>query len=500
MLITNKCQSQCSYESWNNSKPVGDYVIGDIVSHNGADYVILANTTWANVEPAVNGPSWSEFNSSCIPAGPPIFEDNTFTATGVWARTAFGNANLMTSGGYTITARGLVYSTTPTPTISDNLILDDDVTIGSYSDMLETILPSTKYYMRGYATNSQGTGYSNEVSFTTIADLDAKNCNLACDNDASLLDPYPWPSTIAPNDTLCVTQNVTVSTVITVQGTIKMCNNALVLLSGAINMYGKSPTTLNYIGQVIYEGCDEKFQGTGSYKGYLPFGQGTIGDEAQMVSYCGSCDVNDQSQFLVLRGNIHLWNAGCRPNSSVLPVELSSFDAEIENNGALLTWTTASELNNDYFEVQTSVDGATWTTITIAQGAGNSSDENTYSYFDEAVNNSIQYYRLKQVDYDGTSTISNIKILKFEKGILFNPIIAFTNSNNEIEVQLGLNGAGTVYVVDSRGRIVGEKSFISVNKHGATLKFDYSNLPRGIYFVSLAHNNQRFSQKVSVIK
>jgi hypothetical protein len=500
MLITNKCQSQCSYESWNSSKPVGDYEIGDIVSYNGADYVMLTNTTWANVAPAVNGPSWSELNSSCIPSGPPIFEDNTFTATAVWARTAFGNANVIASGGYPITARGLVYSTTPTPTISDNLILDDYVTIGSYSDMLETILPSTKYYMRGYATNSQGTGYSNEVSFTTITDLDAKNCNLACDDDASLLDPFPWPTIITPNDTLCVTQNVVVSTTIEVQGTIKMCNNALVLLSGNIIMRGKSPTALDNIGQVIYEGCNEKFQGTGSYKGYLPFGLGIVGDEAQMVSYCGSCDVNNQSQFLLLSGAIDLWNAGCRPNSSVLPVELSSFDAEIENNGALLTWTTASELNNDYFEVQTSVDGATWATITIVQGAGNSSDENTYRYFDEAVNNSIQYYRLKQVDYDGTNTISNIKILKFEKGMLFNPIIAFTNSNHEIEVQLGLNGAGTVYVVDSRGRIVGEKSFISVNKHGATLKFDYRNLPRGIYFVSLVHNNQRFSQKVSVIK
>ena len=500
MLITNKVQSQCSYETWDSSKPSSDYEIGDIVSYNGADYIILSTTTWANSAPAVNGASWSELNSSCTPEGPPIFKANTFESAGVWARTAFGNANIIATGGYPITARGVVYSTNPSPTISDNLILDDFITMGSYSDMLETLLPSTTYYMRGYATNSQGTGYSNEVSFTTIADIDSKDCNLACDNDAALLDPYPWPLLIAPDDTLCVTQNVVVSTAIQVRGTIKMCNNALVLLSGTIYMEGKTPTAPNNIGQVIYEGCNEKFQGTGSYHGYLPNGQGVVGDEAQMVSYCSTCDVNEQSQFLVLSGTIYLWNAGCRPNSSVLPVELTSFNAETENNEALLTWTTGSEINNDYFEVQTSVDGATWETITILQGAGNSHDENTYSYLDEEVHSSIQYYRLKQVDYDGTSTISNIKILRFKKGTILNPIIAFTNSNDEIEVQLGLNGAGTVYVVDSRGRIVNEQSFISVNQHGATLKFDHSNLQKGIYFISLVYNNQRFSQKISLIK
>ena len=99
MLMTNKVQSQCSYETWDSSKPSSDYEIGDIVSYNGADYIILSTTTWANSAPAVNGASWSELNSSCTPEGPPIFKANTFEAAGVWARTAFGNAYLIASGG-----------------------------------------------------------------------------------------------------------------------------------------------------------------------------------------------------------------------------------------------------------------------------------------------------------------------------------------------------------------------------------------------------------------
>ena len=73
------------------------------------------------------------------------------------------------------------------------------------------------------------------------------------------------------------------------------------------------------------------------------------------------------------------------------------------------------------------------------------------------------------------------------------------NESNEIEVRLGLNGLGTVYLVDARGRFAGQQSFISVNKKGTTLKFDKSKLSEGIYFVNLVSNNQRFSQKVSVI-
>jgi hypothetical protein len=219
-----------------------------------------------------------------------------------------------------------------------------------------------------------------------------------------------------------------------------------------------------------------------------------------MLSYCGTCNSSDRSQFLANELVIAWWGAECRPESALLPVQLTAFSAKKQNEGALITWTTGSEINNDYFEVQTSLDGVNWVTIAIIQGAGNSSDENSYSFFDDEPASEIQYYRLVQTDYDGTSTNSNIRTVKFNSDANSQPIIAFENQNNEIEVQLGLNGVGTVYVVDARGRFVGQKSFISVSKHGTTLKFDSSKLSEGIYFVNLVSQNQRFSQKVSVIK
>jgi hypothetical protein len=107
-------------------------------------------------------------------------------------------------------------------------------------------------------------------------------------------------------------------------------------------------------------------------------------------------------------------------NTTTLPVELISFSAKCNTNAVELVWATASEINNDYFEVQKSDDGNVWYYIGTVKGAGNSSIINNYSFVDKE-NTANAYYRLRQVDFDG----------KFE----FSPVI-FSNCNNSEEVNL----------------------------------------------------------------
>jgi hypothetical protein len=85
----------------------------------------------------------------------------------------------------------------------------------------------------------------------------------------------------------------------------------------------------------------------------------------------------------------------------VLPVTLSSFEVINVDNSNELSWTTASETNNDYFIVEYSIDGQNWSQIQKVQGAGNSNSENTYLTYHRDFEKGINYYRLKQVDYDG---------------------------------------------------------------------------------------------------
>ena len=97
-----------------------------------------------------------------------------------------------------------------------------------------------------------------------------------------------------------------------------------------------------------------------------------------------------------------------RPNIKIalndpvsLPIELLYFEAEVNERYNHLTWSTASEINNDYFNIEKTQDGVVFYNIATINGAGNSSTQNYYEYDDYELKNNITYYRLKQTDYDG---------------------------------------------------------------------------------------------------
>ncbi len=91
-----------------------------------------------------------------------------------------------------------------------------------------------------------------------------------------------------------------------------------------------------------------------------------------------------------------------------LPVELSDFRGLVKDDFAELTWVTLSEVQNEGFEIQKSIDGENWERIGFVNGYGNSSQVFYYLFKDENLVEGIQYYRLKQLDFDGTYAYSNI--------------------------------------------------------------------------------------------
>ena len=89
----------------------------------------------------------------------------------------------------------------------------------------------------------------------------------------------------------------------------------------------------------------------------------------------------------------------------LLPVELIYFTGKAEENDVLLSWATSVEINNDYFEVQRSVDGINFEVIGIVDGNGDSNEEIEYRYTDSQPYLGLSYYRLRQVDFDGAFEI-----------------------------------------------------------------------------------------------
>lgn len=143
---------------------------------------------------------------------------------------------------------------------------------------------------------------------------------------------------------------------------------------------------------------------------------GTGGVNSSDVSgpaYVNQLNVNAGEQYVLLINN---WTEGgggytinwtgsagidCTP--STLPVELLGFSGQDKPGFNELTWSTSSERDNDYFRIERSTDGYLWYPVADVKGAGNSSTELTYSIQDKNVeNNIINYYRLKQFDFDGT--------------------------------------------------------------------------------------------------
>lgn len=183
---------------------------------------------------------------------------------------------------------------------------------------------------------------------------------------------------------------------------------------------------------------------------------------------------------------------------SHLPVELTSFIAKVTKQGnVLVSWETASEINNDYFILEKSQDGLLFTTVTTIKGAGNSTNANEYSFLDE--NNSafsIIYYRLKQVDYDGKTNFSSILTVAV-KPDEFKLLHIFSDSqNNKITIHLNsdISTQLKICVTDILGKKQLDES-VRVEKGQNFVRLDAKNLERGIYFYALNNGREQISGK-----
>ncbi len=96
---------------------------------------------------------------------------NTTSASSITINSAVSGGNITSDGGTAITARGIVWGTSALPTLSDNVITDSGTGTGNFTANITGLTPNTTYYIRAYATNSNGTFYGNEVSFSTLSNL-----------------------------------------------------------------------------------------------------------------------------------------------------------------------------------------------------------------------------------------------------------------------------------------------------------------------------------------
>jgi ASPIC/UnbV protein/type IX secretion system substrate protein/VCBS repeat protein len=179
-----------------------------------------------------------------------------------------------------------------------------------------------------------------------------------------------------------------------------------------------------------------------------------------------------------------------------LPIELLSFKATGKEKHVLLEWETANETDNKFFNLQKSSNGRDFENIGIIEGKGISTTNNFYAFVDENPFNGDNYYRLEQVDFDGTSSLSQIEQVRFKKEefkilVTPNPIVS---GSFEIQINHAQENV-QVEIYNLVGQVVYSKRMASDDEL-TTMIIDTKGWSKGIYFVKINDGINHQTEKV----
>lgn len=178
---------------------------------------------------------------------------------------------------------------------------------------------------------------------------------------------------------------------------------------------------------------------------------------------------------------------GLQTICNVLPIQLLTFTGEHKNRKNYINWSTISETNNDYFTLERSFDGYEFSELSVVKGAGTSNSVLDYEVIDHFPESIITYYRLKQTDFNGKVTYSEIILVK---GSEEETIEIFPNPTNGIfEIKTPLNEYAKIKIINSTGAVLKEIECTDQ-------KIDISHFAKGLYFISVETGNTMSVKKI----
>ncbi|OYT10507.1 MAG: hypothetical protein B6I18_08750, partial [Bacteroidetes bacterium 4572_112] len=185
-------------------------------------------------------------------------------------------------------------------------------------------------------------------------------------------------------------------------------------------------------------------------------------------------------------------------DGQALPIDLLSFTTKVHNNSIVLLWQTATEENNDYFTIERSYNAKDFAEVVQVAGAGNSNQILNYRYND--VNADLSqtiYYKLKQTDYDGKYTYSNI-ISVNSKSNVFEIIDSYANNGIiNISINSNVENAASIELYDITGSIIYNNK-IELKKGINSYKIDATKYAIGLYFIRVGNNVQTLNTKLII--
>lgn len=253
-----------------------------------------------------------------------------------------------------------------------------------------------------------------------------------------------------------------------------------------------TPINLIVVNSILYFATNEYANGKNLWKS-----NGTAAGTVLVKNIFASSNTI-QSDFININGTLffsagdatELWAVTI--DDIPLPVSLTNFNASLKTNGAQLTWSTESELNNNHFVIEKSLDGIVFQTLTTINGKGTSTTTSSYQFIDVNFAQSA-YYRLTQVDANGTKTVYH-DLVRFVKSFTEQESISIYPNPAKEKLFVSLPAAkanSAVKLLNLHGKVIQTKI-----ANGQTLTFDVQHLPSGIYLVQHTDGKQVHVSKV----
>jgi hypothetical protein len=257
-------------------------------------------------------------------------------------------------------------------------------------------------------------------------------------------------------------------------------DNATMYMGSGVDVWCSGPNTLTWTYSLYNSSCSTLISSGNVFSSNQL--TGLTSGQNYIICYT--------TQAFCVRDTIwpYLWGA------SVLPIELLSFDAKAGRDGMDIFWTTVSEVNTSEFVVEKTRDGQNFTEIKKIKAAGNSTSILNYKVTDKNPLEGNNYYRLKEIDFDGK--------------VAFGKLIAarFIKNNNELSVipnpaqnEIGINyfsdkdAMTTISVIDVKGVLVLTKNIIADYDGANNILLDISRFQPGIYSVLLVNADKNLN-------
>jgi hypothetical protein len=244
---------------------------------------------------------------------------------------------------------------------------------------------------------------------------------------------------------------------------------------------------------IYLDHTDAKLCGTGTL---------TLGDAIQ--------EFNGADAALQVCSGFRLLGCGTCPftgsGSFLLPVELYTYDVKLEDNNVRIDWSTASELDNDYFVVERSTDAYHFEEIGREEGAGFSESFRYYAITDRFPFEGISYYRLKQVDFDGTTTYFDIKMVDNKNGyvdehgltVFPNPIMEHNKFNIGLE---GFDGDNVQVKIQNMSGFLIYSNEVDISQDRELIELETNIInDSGMYVLSVFNDNKWYHHKFMFVK